>query len=534
MASRASFSCFKRAASGFFAKWWAMDPSSESSQEAILAVLPHLDVEVCCDFLRPGHEERLLGAPELLLDCLGDTRAKEPLLRYASARRLRCVSVSAPKVARADPSRVAVACLEEVWACPATVAMRNRMACEWQAAIEVVHSMEPGLWSRPGRDVAHRLQLGATAAAVALLRLSESGAPRPVECCGMNFWKKLRNGLERQKISLDLYGVGCVAEHLWRGRSALSGKALRYSEMALARWDVSKPDGLANLVLLTSEEAQEHQEMASSGSFLKSESHLRVQKILQSLQQHLDLAEVSVKGTESIPRPAPTPEAGDQVSSRPTTHSTKGFAGLVGDTKLVELQCLSASTGCRILGKAEFLSPGGCQKDRVARQIVKEASATLPEGGTIVEGTSGSTGISLCLAAAAMGYKVHVVMPDDQAQEKVELLRSLGATVETVRPASISSPEHYVNVARSRAEAIGGYFANQFENPANFRAHYDTTGPEVFRQCPELDAFVMSAGTGGTLSGVGRYLKEQREGIQVVLADVPGSSLYFKAGEALF
>ena len=500
-------------------------------QEAILAVLPHLDVEVCCDFLLGGQEERLLGAPELLLDCVGDTRAKEPLLRYAAARRLRCVSVSALKVPVADPSRLAVARLEEVWACPATVAMRNRMACDWQeAAIEVVHSMEPGLWSKAGRCVAHRLQLGATAAALALLRLSGTGGLRPVECCGMNFWKKLRNGLQRQQISLDLYGVGCVAEHLWRGRSALSGKALRYSEMALARWDVSKAPGLANLVLLTSEEAQEHQEMAASGSPLKSESHLRVQKILQSLQQHLDLAEVSVKGTESIPRPLLTPEA-VEVSS-PSVHSTKGFAGLVGDTKLVELKWLSKSTGCRIYGKAEFLSPGGCQKDRVARQIVFEASKSLSKGGTIVEGTSGSTGISLCLAAAAMGYKVHVVMPDDQASEKVSLLRSLGATVETVRPCSISSPSHYVNVARSRAKQLKAFFCNQFENPANFRAHYESTGPEIWRQCPELDAFVMSAGTGGTLSGVGRYLKEQREQIQVVLADVAGSALYLKAGEA--
>ena len=137
----------------------------------------------------------------------------------------------------------------------------------------------------------------------------------------------------------------------------------------------------------------------------------------------------------------------------------------------------------KIFGKAEFLSPGGCQKDRVARHIVDEAVATgaLCKGGTIVEGTSGSTGISLCLAAAALGYKVHVVMPDDQADEKVELLKCLGATVQMVRPASISSPEHYVNVARKHAEKLNAengegaaLFANQFENPANFRAHYET------------------------------------------------------------
>ncbi|CAE8626501.1 unnamed protein product, partial [Polarella glacialis] len=213
-------------------------------------------------------------------------------------------------------------------------------------------------------------------------------------------------------------------------------------------------------------------------------------------------------------------------------------------TKLVELRCLSESTGCRILGKAEFLSPGGCQKDRVARQIIDEAEAAglLKPGATIVEGTSGSTGISLCLAAAARGYKVHVVMPDDQAAEKVQLLRRFGATVELVRPASISSPEHYVNVARRHAASLnsqsegGGLalFADQFENPANFNAHYLGTGPELWSQCDgRLDAFVMSAGTGGTLAGVGRFLKEQSADTKVCLADVQGSALYSKVASGV-
>eukprot|EP00445_Apocalathium_hangoei_P027344 CAMPEP_0203922284 /NCGR_PEP_ID=MMETSP0359-20131031/62324_1 /ASSEMBLY_ACC=CAM_ASM_000338 /TAXON_ID=268821 /ORGANISM="Scrippsiella Hangoei, Strain SHTV-5" /LENGTH=1343 /DNA_ID=CAMNT_0050850125 /DNA_START=1 /DNA_END=4032 /DNA_ORIENTATION=+ len=215
-----------------------------------------------------------------------------------------------------------------------------------------------------------------------------------------------------------------------------------------------------------------------------------------------------------------------------------GFMGLVGSTPLVELKRLSQALGCRILAKAEFVNPGGCQKDRVAQSIVEEAesSGLLRPGGTIVEGTSGSTGISLSLAAACKGYKVHIVMPDDQASEKVQLLKRFGAEVELVRPASISNPEHYVNVARRRAAEIcenhgpgAAIFADQFENPANFLAHYRGTGPELWAQCgQQLDAFVMSAGTGGTLAGVARYLKEVGSKARIYLADVSGSSLYNK------
>jgi len=209
---------------------------------------------------------------------------------------------------------------------------------------------------------------------------------------------------------------------------------------------------------------------------------------------------------------------------------------------MVEIRSLSYATGSRIIAKAEFLSPGGCQKDRVAQQIIEdaEASGALRRGGTIVEGTSGSTGISLSLAAAARGYRAHIVMPDDQAKEKVVLLQRYGAEVELVRPAAISNPEHYVNVARRRAEELnrsqqgGAVFANQFENPANFEAHYKGTGPELWEQCEgDLDAFVMSAGTGGTISGVARYLKEVAPSVQVYLADVQGSSLFNKVARGV-
>eukprot|EP00746_Dinoflagellata_sp_MGD_P020722 gnl/MRDRNA2_/MRDRNA2_148320_c0_seq1.p1 gnl/MRDRNA2_/MRDRNA2_148320_c0~~gnl/MRDRNA2_/MRDRNA2_148320_c0_seq1.p1 ORF type:complete len:526 (+),score=98.94 gnl/MRDRNA2_/MRDRNA2_148320_c0_seq1:77-1579(+) len=220
-----------------------------------------------------------------------------------------------------------------------------------------------------------------------------------------------------------------------------------------------------------------------------------------------------------------------------------GFAGLVGNTPLVELRSLSRATGCRIIAKAEFLNPGGCQKDRVAKRIVEEAEAAgfLRPGGTIVEGTSGSTGISLTLMAASRGLRSLVVMPDDQAAEKSAMLRQFGATVELVRPASIVSEEHYVNVARRRASEIvaegskgDAFFADQFENLANFRAHFHGTGPELWSQANRnVDAFVMSSGTGGTIAGVGTYLKRMNPDVQIFLADVQGSSLYSKVNSGV-
>eukprot|EP00850_Spirogloea_muscicola_P008767 SM000047S16906 [mRNA] locus=s47:658701:661877:- [translate_table: standard] len=220
-----------------------------------------------------------------------------------------------------------------------------------------------------------------------------------------------------------------------------------------------------------------------------------------------------------------------------------GLLGAIGNTPLVRIRSLSDATGCQILGKCEFLNPCGSVKDRVAKQIVAEALASrqLAAGGLVVEGTSGSTGISLAAVALAYGCRCFVAMPDDAAAEKAELLVALGAEVEQVRPVSITHRDHFVNVARRRANAAAfagsgeagevlpgaGFFADQFENLANFRAHYSGTGPEIWQQTSgNLDAFVASAGTGGTLAGVSCFLKDRDPAIKCYLVDPPGSGLY--------
>ncbi|PIA13842.1 OAS-TL 2 protein [Coemansia reversa NRRL 1564] len=214
-----------------------------------------------------------------------------------------------------------------------------------------------------------------------------------------------------------------------------------------------------------------------------------------------------------------------------------GVAGLIGNTPLMRINSLSEATGCEILGKAEFLNPGGSSKDRVALFLVEQAEAAgqlKPHtGNSIFEGTSGSTGISLAMVARAKGYDCHIVMPNDQAIEKAQLLERYGATVERVPPCSIVDEGHFVNVARRRAAEFGagndkqrGYFVDQFENPRNAEAHFRTTGPEILQQTNgRIDAFVHGSGTGGTIAGVTRYLKKHVSGLRSILADPQGSGL---------
>ncbi|CAH0014408.1 unnamed protein product [Clonostachys rhizophaga] len=221
-----------------------------------------------------------------------------------------------------------------------------------------------------------------------------------------------------------------------------------------------------------------------------------------------------------------------------------GIESCIGNTPLIKIHSLSEATGRTILAKAEFLNgAGNSPKDRVALNMIKEAEINgllVPHrGDTIYEGTVGSTGISLATLARAKGYRAHICMPDDQAFEKSDLLHHLGATVERVIVAPITSPDHFVNLAQRRAiehekvhqDGSKGFFANQFESEANWRAHFETTGPEIQEQTGgRLDAFVAGAGTGGTISGVAKYLKEEAKipNVKIVLADPQGSGLYNK------
>ena len=207
-----------------------------------------------------------------------------------------------------------------------------------------------------------------------------------------------------------------------------------------------------------------------------------------------------------------------------------GIVGAIGNTPLIRLASLSRETGCEILGKAEFLNPGGSVKDRAALFIVRDAEkrGALKPGGTVVEGTAGNTGIGLAHICAARGYRCVIVIPDNQSEEKMELLRVLGAEVRPVPPKPYKDDDNYQKVAgRLAAATPNAIWANQFDNVVNRQAHYETTGPEIWRDTGgKVDAFVSAVGTGGTLAGTARYLKERNRNVRIVLADPHGSALY--------
>jgi cysteine synthase A len=212
-----------------------------------------------------------------------------------------------------------------------------------------------------------------------------------------------------------------------------------------------------------------------------------------------------------------------------------GFVGAIGNTPLIRLRKLSEETGCEILGKAEFQNPGGSVKDRAAWAIIKDAEerGTLRPGGIIVEGTAGNTGIGLALVARARGYRTVIVIPDTQSQEKKDLLRISGAELREVPAVPYKDPDNYVHVSERLAQELneshpqGAIWARQFDNVANRRGHYETTGPEIWRQTDgKVDAFVCAVGTGGTLAGAGMALKERNKDVVIGLADPMGAALY--------
>ena len=213
-----------------------------------------------------------------------------------------------------------------------------------------------------------------------------------------------------------------------------------------------------------------------------------------------------------------------------------GFIGAVGNTPLIRLHRLSAESGCEILGKAEFMNPGGSVKDRAAAAIIADAErrGQLKSGGIVVEGTAGNTGIGLAHVCNARGYRCIIVMPDNQSPEKYRLLEMLGAEVHKVPVVPYSNPNQYQKVAQRLAASLpNAIWSNQFDNTANRDTHVATTGPEIWAQTGgRIDAFVAATGTGGTLAGVAQFLKSKSRSVRCVLADPPGSSLYeyFRTG----
>jgi cysteine synthase len=213
----------------------------------------------------------------------------------------------------------------------------------------------------------------------------------------------------------------------------------------------------------------------------------------------------------------------------------RGIVEAIGNTPLIKLERLSAATGCTILGKAEFMNPGQSVKDRPARQIILEAEkrGEIRPGGLVVEGTAGNTGIGLALVANARGYHTIIVIPDTQSNEKKDMLRLAGAELVEVPALPYSNPNNYQHVARRLADQLrqrepnGVVFADQWNNLDNLMAHYLTTGPEIWRQTDgKVDGFICAIGTGGTLAGTAKYLREKNKDVVIGCADPHGAAMY--------
>jgi cysteine synthase A len=213
-----------------------------------------------------------------------------------------------------------------------------------------------------------------------------------------------------------------------------------------------------------------------------------------------------------------------------------GLIHSIGNTPLIRLRGPSELTRCEILGKAEFLNPGGSVKDRAGLYIILDAEkrGLLKPGGTVVEGTAGNTGIGLALVGNARGYRTVIVIPNTQSQEKKDMLRLCGAELREVPAVPYKDPNNYVHVSERVAKELGAFWANQWDNTANQDGHYRSTGPEIWAQTDgKVDGFTCAIGTGGTLAGVSRYLKEKKPGVRIAVADPVGAAMYnwFKRGE---
>src|ERR1700750_2175700 len=216
-------------------------------------------------------------------------------------------------------------------------------------------------------------------------------------------------------------------------------------------------------------------------------------------------------------------------------HIRDGLIAAIWHTPLIKLERASAATGCTILGKAEFMNPGGSVKDRAGRQMILEAEkrGDLKPGGLVVEGTAGNTGIGLAIVASARGYRTIIVMPNTQSQEKKDMLRLCGVELIEVPALPYSNPNQYQHVGKRLADRLrqsepnGVLFADQWNNLDNAKAHYESTGPEIWRDTAgKIDGFICSVGSGGTLAGTGVFLKEKNPAVVIGCADPRGAAMY--------
>src|SRR2546422_7475685 len=214
---------------------------------------------------------------------------------------------------------------------------------------------------------------------------------------------------------------------------------------------------------------------------------------------------------------------------------SEDIVAAIGNTPLIMLERASAATGCTILGKAEFMNPGQSVKDRAARQIIMEAEkrGEIRPGGLVVEGTAGNTGIGLAVVASARGYRTLIVIPETQSQEKKDMLRLCGAELVEVPALPYANPNSYQHVGKRLAEQLrksepnGVLFADQWNNLDNRKAHYISTGPEIWQQTDgKVDGFICAIGTGGTVAGVATYLREKKNDIVIGIADPKGAAMY--------
>eukprot|EP00658_Telonema_sp_P-2_P060436 TRINITY_DN4934_c0_g1_i5.p1 TRINITY_DN4934_c0_g1~~TRINITY_DN4934_c0_g1_i5.p1 ORF type:complete len:774 (-),score=160.23 TRINITY_DN4934_c0_g1_i5:79-2400(-) len=482
-------------------------PRAQALQQALQLIVPSSSIDCV---IGPFDPEQALSVhqqtnqpPTLVLDCCDEFESKVQVLNACATAQIKAVTCLGVDLCT-DPTMLAISKLDQLFDEPAGRKLCHRLEPGHQLNVTAIYSTE-SCWrnTHTAESSGNPLVaacLGMAAASWILCTLAEQPFSAQAKTPSMSVWKKLASRLRTRDKSagfvtpqgsarMELLDYGCLADSVWGNRCAMTNLSAASTKLVFTRWNRAGGSEWGNLVLLSEEMADYHDAATAATGGLPvgllqgdNQQLAQIQTRLTALQKHMQncgtvpTLRSSIEPTAAeespgcdIPEPKRLCQSGVELQASFGT----GLSGLIGNTPMIELRSLSQATGCTVLAKAEFTNPGGCQKDRVAQRMVEEAEAAglLTKGGTIVEGTSGSTGISLSMIGRSKDYNVLIVMPDDQAKEKVQMLEHLGSKVELVKPSSIVSSHHYVNVARTRASEIpGAVFCNQFENLANYRA----------------------------------------------------------------